>query len=189
MVNDTNSRDRRSRSGIRRRLTGLALMELANIPLQAAIWFAVIGLPMTAGNLLGFALCAVLLLEGAAYWTAKLRQLATGRAVLPAARVFAAARLVNVPLLAAGVLLTAWHASGTPAGVPGVLFALFAVLEHVNYFHTQLMYDTREDRRYRRERGLRRAHLARDLARAAQLRRRAAGVRGTPPSRTRRSTP
>ncbi|GAA1775939.1 hypothetical protein [Actinomadura chokoriensis] len=33
-----------------------------------------------------------------------------------------------------------------------------------HYFHVQLMYDTGEDVRYLRSRGLRRAHLARDLA-------------------------
>ncbi|MBP2402953.1 hypothetical protein SNS2_1565 [Streptomyces netropsis] len=49
--------------------------------------------------------------------------------------------------------------------MPGLCFALFAVLEHVNHFHTQLMYDTAEDRRALRENGLRRAHPARDLDR------------------------
>jgi hypothetical protein len=37
------------------------------------------------------------------------------------------------------------------------------VFEHVNYFHVQLMYDTRADVRRLRASGLRRSHLAADL--------------------------
>ena len=49
---------------------------------------------------LGYALTAafaVLLLEGAAYWAAKLRQLRTRSGRLPGARWFRAARLTNLP--------------------------------------------------------------------------------------------
>ncbi|GGR05534.1 hypothetical protein WEB32_12275 [Streptomyces netropsis] len=158
----------RSRAGVRRRLRSLAYLELFNIPLQAGLWFGVIGFPVTAANAVGFALFALLLVEGAAYWLAKLRRLEAPGASLPGAGAFAALRVINVPILAAGVLFTVWAAVDDPgAGSwPGLGFALFAVLEHVNYFHTQLMYDTAEDRRNLRENGLRRAHLARDLDRA-----------------------
>ena len=141
--------------------------ELANIPLQWAIWFGVVGLPVTAVNLAGFAVFALLLLEGAGYWTAKLRQLSTGAPLPPGVRVFAALRLAN-PVVLAAVL--AWTATATErdpgaATVPGLAFAAFAALEHVNYFHVQLMYDNRADTRRLRARGLRRSQLARDLAR------------------------
>ncbi len=157
---------------VRRRLRSLAIGELVNVPLQTAVWFGVVGVPTTAANLFGFALVTLLLLEGAAYWTVKLRALSAGSgAALPGAAVFAAARVVNLVLLGLGVPLTALAVVDAPGtgSIPGLLFALFAVLEHVNYFHTQLMYDTPEDRRSRRRNGRRRAHLARDLERARRL--------------------
>ncbi|WP_411109929.1 hypothetical protein [Streptomyces sp. c-19] len=158
---------------VRRRLRSLAVGELVNVPLQAAVWFGVVGVPVTAANILGFALVTLLLLEGAAYWTVKLRALSAGGAApLPGASVFAAARVANLVLLGLGVPLTVLAVADAPGTgtIPGLLFTLFAVLEHVNYFHTQLMYDTPEDRRGRRRNGRRRAHLARDLERARKLR-------------------
>ncbi|NRQ38634.1 hypothetical protein HII36_43450 [Nonomuraea sp. NN258] len=155
-----------SRSWIKQRLRLLASLELFNIPLQAAIWFGMIGLPVSVANALGFALFALLLVEGAGYWFAKLRHLGARGGPLPGAGAFAVARGANVAVLTIGLLFLAWTVATDPGSgsVPGLLFGLFAVLEHVNYFHVQLMYDTVEDLRYLRSRGLRRAHLARDLA-------------------------
>jgi hypothetical protein len=50
---------------------------------------------------------------------------------------------------------------------PGLGFAVFAVLEHVNSFHVQLMHDTAADLRRLRTTGLHASHLARDLRRSA----------------------
>ncbi|MFE0147910.1 hypothetical protein ACFWY5_12240 [Nonomuraea sp. NPDC059007] len=162
----------RSRSWIRRRLRSLAWLELLNIPLQAVIWFGVVGFPVTAANSVGFALFTLVLLEGAGYWFAKLRGLATRCGSLPGAGAFAVARRTNVAVLTVGLLFIVWTVVTDPgAGSwPGLAFGLFAALEHVNYFHVQLMYDTAEDFRYLRSRGLRPAHLARDLARHARSR-------------------
>ncbi|SEH02262.1 hypothetical protein SAMN05444920_12549 [Nonomuraea solani] len=141
-------------------------MELLNIPLQAVIWFVVAGFPVTVANGVGFALFALLLLQGSGYWFAKLRQLATHDRFLPGAGAFAAARRADVVVLAAGLAFLVWAMVADPgAGSwPGLGFGLFAALELVNYFHVQLMYDTAEDLRYLRSHGLRRAHLARDLS-------------------------
>ena len=154
---------------VRRRLRSLAVMELLNVALQAGLWFGLVGLPVTVANLIGYGLFAVLLLEGATYWLAKLRQLRGRRPHLPGVRVFRAARVVNPAILAAGLLITGRAVFADPgrASWPGLAFALFAVLEHVNYFHVQLMHDTVADLRRLRSVGLRRSHLARDLARAA----------------------
>ncbi|MER5323898.1 hypothetical protein [Streptosporangium roseum] len=164
--------DHRSRAWAQRRLRSLAWLELLNIPLQAVIWFGKVGFPVTAANSVGFALFALLLLEGAGYWAAKLRQIATRNRSLPGAGAFVVARRGNVAVLVAGLLFIVWAVVVDPgAGSwPGLGFGLFAVLEHVNYFHVQLMYDTAEDLRYLRSRGLRRAHLARDLAVRARTR-------------------
>ncbi|MFI0453506.1 hypothetical protein [Actinomadura sp. 6N118] len=156
----------RFRSRIRRRLRSLAWLELLNVPLQAVVWFGVVGLPMTAANMVGFTLFAVLLVVGAGYWLAKLRQISAPGAPLPGAEIFAVARGASLLLLAAGLLFIAGKVVAAPGAGSwaGLVFGLVAVLEYVNYFHVQLMYDTVEDLRYLRSHGLRRAHLARDLA-------------------------
>ncbi|GAB7048742.1 hypothetical protein [Catenuloplanes indicus] len=145
-----------ARTRVRRRLRSLATLELINIPLWAWVTFGVLDIAPTAPALTGFALFALLLLQGAAYWLAKLRQ--TGRTV-PGLWFFRAARLINPALLLAGLLLTALTQSW-----PGLFFTAFATLEHINYFHTQLMHDTRADLHRLTRVGLRRSHLARDLA-------------------------
>ncbi|MFI6506304.1 hypothetical protein ACIBCT_01745 [Streptosporangium sp. NPDC050855] len=158
--------NRLSRSRIQRRLRSLACLEVLNVPLQAVIWFGVFGLPVTAGNIAGFVLFALLLLEGAGYWSAKSRQIATRNRFLPGRGAFKILRRGNVAVLAVGLLFVVGTVVTDPGigSWPGLGFGLFAVLEHVNYFHVQLMYDTAEDLRHLRSHGLRHAHLARDLA-------------------------
>jgi hypothetical protein len=148
----------------------LAVLEVANIPLQAFIWFGVIGLPATWPSLTGFALFSLLLIQGAAYWAAKLDQLSNRRPRPRGLAAFAVARKVNPALLAAGLPATGAAVLADPgAGSwPGLGFALFAVLEHVNYFYVQLMHDTTADLRRLRTVGLRRSQLARDLARVTR---------------------
>jgi hypothetical protein len=118
---------------------------------------------------LGYALTAaftvLLLLEGAAYWAAKLRQLRTRSGRLPGARWFRAARLANLPLLAAALAFTVTAAWTRPGRGSWLGFALFAVLEHVNYFHLQLMHATRADLCRLLATGLHRSHLATGLSR------------------------
>lgn len=166
--------DHRDRARILRRLRSLATLELLNIPLQAWAWFGVIGFPLTAANLTGFALVALLLLEGAGYWTAKHRQLTSRLATVPGIRGFAVARTANLVPLTVGTAFAVWTVASAPGAgsIPGLAFALFAWLEHVNYFHVQLMYDHATDLRSFRAKGFRRASLARDLARAGASRRR-----------------
>lgn len=129
-----------------------------------------VGLPAAPANLIGFTLFALLLVQGAAYWIVKLHQLSVGRGHLPAVGAFRAARIIN-PVLLAGGLVAIGLAAATNPGLrswPGLAFALFAVLEYVNYFHVQLMHDTAADLRRLRSVGLRTSHLARDIARSGQ---------------------
>ncbi|MEV4892856.1 hypothetical protein AB0K48_26090 [Nonomuraea sp. NPDC055795] len=52
---------------------------------------------------------------------------------------------------------------------PGVALWVFALLEDVNFFHLQLMHDTRADLAHlMMTRRLRRSHLALDLARTSR---------------------
>ncbi|MDE3723937.1 hypothetical protein PWG71_21305 [Nocardiopsis sp. N85] len=157
---------------IRRRLLSLAVLELVNIPLFAFALFGVLGAPASPANLAGFGVFALLLAEGSAYWWLKLRQTAGGGRTPAGMAVFRVLRWINVALFAlTGALVAVTVVEGghwTRAAV-GVALGLFAIVEHVNYFHVQLMHDTRADLgRLLRTRRPRRSHLARDLARTAR---------------------
>jgi hypothetical protein len=150
-------------------LRNLAVLELVNIPLFAAVLFLLLGVPASPANLVGFALFALLLAEGGAYWWVKVRQL-RARARCPAGTaLFRALRRANIALLLAGgaVVAAALVADAPWTRVwPGLGLWLFALLEHVNYFHVQLSHQTRADlARLVRTRRLRRSHLSRDMAR------------------------
>ena len=172
LVPKTSARISRPREAAAYRLRSLAVLELLNIPLQAWLWFGVIDLPVTAANTAGFAAFALLLMVGATYWALKLWQLRRRRSRLPGRRTFTVARLL-LPVALAVVLGACTAAVMRAPGArswPGWLFGAFAVLEYVNYFHVQLMHDTRADLHRLFTVGFRRAHLARDLraARAAR---------------------
>ena len=128
---------------VRRRLRSLATGELINIPLHAAVWLGVIKAPITLANVVGFLLFSALLVQGAGYWLAKLHQMRTRQRELPGLRLFRLLRLANLPVLAVGLAITGYGAVDEPglASWPGLGYALFAVLEHVNYFYLQLSYD------------------------------------------------
>lgn len=147
------------------RIRSLAVLELVNVPLQTGIWFGLVGVPVTVANLVGFGLFALLLVQGAAYWAAKTRQLRAHARHPEGLRALRAARAVDPGLLAAGLLFTGFAVAAGPgwASWPGFGFAAFAVLEYVNYFHVQLMHDTAADLKRLGRVGFRRSHLARDL--------------------------
>ncbi|WP_246001450.1 hypothetical protein [Allorhizocola rhizosphaerae] len=153
-------------NAVTRRMRNLATLELWNIPLWAAIWFGLWHFPLTAANVVGFALFALLLVQGAAYWLLKLHQLRSRRPDLPGVGAFRVLRVVNLPIIAGALVVTAHAAVASPgrASWLGLGLAIFGALEHVNYFHVQLMHDTAADLRRLRQVGLRRSHLARDLA-------------------------
>lgn len=144
-----------SRTRALRRLRSLAVGEALNIPLQAAIWFGWIGLPVSAANAAGYGAFALLLGEGTAYWVAKRVQVSQGRPDLPGVGGFRLASKANVFVLALvfGYAAIAVAASPGRATIPGLVFAVVAIGEHVNYFYLQLVG------------GVRRSHLNRDLGR------------------------
>lgn len=124
------------------------------------------------------AIVSVILLQGTFYWHLKLHSVRTRCARLPGYfwRTFALLRFVNLVLLGGFVLLSAALSgrSDADSGWTAVSWGLFglAVLEHVNYYHYQLMHDNVRDISYLwRHRRIRRSPLALDLmaARAAAL--------------------
>ena len=121
-------------------------------------------------------LVTFLLWQGAAYWRLKFRAHRTGSPIpLRYLTSFRVLRVVNWGLIGllpiilavtAGFGLIVGSALNLAAGAG--LYAL-AVLEQVNYYHYQLMYDYGPDWQYLLERkGLKRSSLSRALARARQ---------------------
>jgi hypothetical protein len=151
-----------------KRMRSLAALELLNIPLWSLAWFGVLDFPLSPANLAGFGVFAVLLVQGSAYWTLKVKQLRRRQARVAGLSLFRLLRFVNLPLLAAALAVTVAQSLTAPGRSSwlGLGLALFGTLEYVNYFHVQLMYDTRADLRRLFSTGFRRSHLARDLSSA-----------------------
>lgn len=119
------------------------------------------------------ALVGLMLLQGAWYWHLKLLSVQS-RQPLPVyfRPLYVGLRRADLLALVALAIWLAAHALRSGATVDlawaGALWA-FAVLEYVNYFAVQLMHDTSADFEHlRRNRRLRRAALASDLARGEE---------------------
>ncbi len=121
------------------------------------------------------ALLMLMLWQGSAYWRLKLRAVRSGdRVGISALRAYGALEKVNWGLLAAlPVIVLAVRLFGHARGsafdiIAGSLVYILAVLEQINYYYVQLMYDNRADWQYlRRYKHLKRASLRRDLERLA----------------------
>lgn len=150
------------------RLRRTATVEALNIGILAVVFFVVASVPATTANLVGYGLVALLLLEGSGYWWLKHRQLLSGARCPGAMGTFRVLRAANVVLLLIAVpviVVELWYRPGAQSW-PGLAFAVFAVAEHVNYFHIQLSHQSRADlRRLVRTLRLPKAHLAKDLRR------------------------
>lgn len=152
---------------ILRRLRTLAILEFANVVIISVVLLGFFRMPPTLSNLTGLGLVAVFLVEGGAYWWLKSRQLVSGAAAPAGMDAFRLLKRANVGLLAVGAMVVAVDSVTGGVGVrtwPGVALWAFALLEYVNYFHVQLMHDTRADLARLAAHGFRRSHLARDLS-------------------------
>jgi hypothetical protein len=161
---------------LEKRLASLRTLEWVNIA-----WLAVLLLwwapgwqqaPVPAGTwqrTLAFLPVAGLLAVGGWYWHRKLQQLRDGRSLEDAMPVLhRACRYARRTLTAMTIAMAvSWVAAvgATADRAWATLLILFAWAEYLNYFHVQLMHDTRSDlARLRRTRRLRRSWLASDLA-------------------------
>ena len=161
-------------NAVAKRLRGYWQMEAANVLFVPA--FA-IGLVLWAGGTVSIALavaavaCSALLVIGALYWRALLRQLEGARGVLsfwiPR---LAAVEGLSIVLVAGAATATAveFVQAGdgwTPARIGAVALTALAALEYVNYYRVQLQhFDNWADfKRLVTGRGLRQAHMARDI--------------------------
>lgn len=121
----------------------------------------------------GLAVCVAILVQGTVWWLYRLRLLRAGaRGVQePVANRFRRCKWLNWGLIGAFPLIlvakasvtgSIWSSSDTWWGFG---FMAGALLEQVNYYYYQLMYDRRSDRaRLRTERRLRRGPIGRYIA-------------------------
>lgn len=146
-----------------RRLGLLAVGELINVIWLPVVFLVVLDMATSPANLAGLVLVPLVLVEGAAYWLVKIQQLRAGWPRPGRLAVFAALRRLNVVLLIAGLSIVLRGMLTEPAvrWWPGFALLLFAVAEHVNYFHRQIARGGR----------LRPSHLAQDLGRLQAARR------------------
>ncbi len=119
----------------------------------------------------------LLLIQGAWYWYSKSRRLkkeGTSVTPVPVVRRLRYCRVINLAL----IVLTAYACgidwmrfrSELPGTQLALLLYVFAILEYINYFHIQLMYDNRSDVQYLiRNRRLKRSALNKDMQRLRQV--------------------
>lgn len=162
----TNSRPR-----LLRRLRNLRNVEWFNVPFLIVILSLTWPdrtLDMIWQRLSAYLVVAGLLLIGGWYWHLKVRQIGEGRPIESELAVLARAKWIAATVLAVvsiALLVSSLRGLGSTADrwwATG--FLVLAWLEYVNYFHLQLMHDTRSDlARLKRTRRLRRSWLASDL--------------------------
>lgn len=157
-----------------RNLANYWRMEAANTLLVPGVALA-LGFPRTAVEAVGLGLAIVaaagFLVVGAAYWRAVDRRLRLGdQSATPSALALAdrlEKPLLGVLLLATVAALAALATHGwSRAVIAAAALWLLAALEYVNYYHRQLQYfDNMADLKHLLVgRGLKPAHMARDLA-------------------------
>lgn len=151
-----------------RRTRGLAIAEGFNVAMFPVLFLGFFGVEPNLANLVGLGSMVLVLAEGCAYWILKYRQLLRSHPHPRGMVAFRGLMCANIGLLAIGflVICTGFVGGGNPW--LALAFWAFAVLEHINYFHVQLMCDTKADlRRLMARKWPRRSHLAADLARTA----------------------
>ncbi len=120
----------------------------------------------------GLMVCIVILYQGQWYWKLKLDRL-EGRSIEQDKNLsfFKNAKRLNwililamIPVLVIQYMLDYSRKAPNPMLIWGLLANLFAILEHINYYYTQLMIDNVYDLRYViRNKRLKKASLAKDL--------------------------
>jgi len=126
-------------------------------------------------SIYGFVAVGWLLWGGTAYWWLKLKSVKSGAPIQSRhIHIFGRLKWVNWLLLAGGPVLLGISLATRRAAITefdviiGTLFYVLALLEQVNYYYYQLMYDCPSDLRYlRQHKKLKRSSLSRALGRLA----------------------
>lgn len=120
----------------------------------------------------GLIVCIIVLYQGQYYWKLKLKGL-KGKNVEQENNIhfFKKSKQLNrililfmLPLLLIQLNIQNWSFESNEMFLWGILANVFAVLEHINYYNTQLMIDNKYDVEYLiRNKQLKKASLAKDL--------------------------
>jgi len=121
----------------------------------------------------------LLLIQGASYWYSKWSRLKKeGTSITPVSVVqrLKSCRVINLSLIALTTCMFGidWIRFQSEIPVSGLQIALLlyvcAILEYINYFHIQLMYDNRSDVQYLiRNKRLKRSALSKDIQRLRKV--------------------
>lgn len=153
--------------------TSEAFFAVVATPFFAAYWSGTGGAVDWSARVPPLVLVCYLLAQGALYWALKYRQYSQG-AALPVwfpglFRFFRGSNVVSLAVTAVALAIAASRGADTIDLAWASGLWVFALLEHVNYYHLQLMYDTRSAlRRLRLTRRLRTPMLADDLRSAVK---------------------
>ncbi|MBN2391847.1 MAG: hypothetical protein JXR84_14060 [Anaerolineae bacterium] len=141
-----------------RRLRYLWTWELFDsffLPAVAVFTARIVQKPLGVASVCAMLLVAWLLWQGAAYWWLKLRAIRTHSDIAPRHlgwfSVFKKANWILIGLLPLFVLARLLSGAAFSSGLDVIVSLVFyslAVLEQVNYYHYQLMYDTAADWQY-----------------------------------------
>jgi hypothetical protein len=104
----------------------------------------------------GLLVCTIILLEGQHYWKLKLFRL-TSRPIDQEKNISFFYKLKNINIILIGLIpvifilqlyLSNWSVKEENLFAWAICANIFAVLEHINYYHTQLMIDNKRDLEY-----------------------------------------
>jgi hypothetical protein len=121
----------------------------------------------------GLLVCTIILLQGQHYWKLKLFRL-TARPIDQERNIRFFYKLKNINLILIGLIpvifilqlyLSNWSVKGENLFAWAIFANIFAVLEHINYYHIQLMIDNKRDLEYlMKNKRFKTASLKKDLA-------------------------
>ena len=136
------------------RLRQLYVVEFINVfwlPLQFLIIGRVTNQEFGLNSIVAMILNGILLIEGSYLWLCISRQLRLKRQH-DFIQLFRVLKILNFGFFTLTIIAISFSPfSGTFDRIVTTLFILLAVLEHLNYFEVQLMYDNENDKKYVRQ--------------------------------------
>ena len=134
-----------------RRLRQLYVVEFINVfwlPLAFLIMGRLINEELGLNSIVAMILNGILLIEGSYLWLSISRRLRLKRPHdFP--QIFRVLKILNFVFFTLTIITISFTPfSGIFDSIVTTLFILLAVLEHINYFEVQLMYDNQNDKKY-----------------------------------------
>ena len=157
-----------------RKLFNLFTGELMATILFAALWLLYIQQKIGTAYLTSFppiyafALLEFILLQGSTYWFLKWKQAKQkkyGQLPYSQLRIFLLFKKTNFVLIVIGALVSVYQIYLFPAGLYWYAFLYaFAIIEHINYYHIRLSYQTSDEiKEFLRQKKFRSSILAKEL--------------------------